>query len=256
MQMRRSRVAGGLRRIVALVALAAMAGLFVCPTAACFGAFGWLPRIQLVPAVAAGAALVLVGIAVSVALCGRLYCSTVCPLGILQDLFRNVVTFALFRCVAKRPLPRKLLIPPVVLRAIRLVFLLAFAASAFFGLFAFLAPYGIFGRAAASFADGTTTPVKVMALVQLALILLATLWRGRFWCNTVCPVGTFLGLFSRFAVFRVRIDRTKCINCNLCVRACPNGCIPADKGKLVDHSRCVSCFDCAGVCGKGALTWR
>ena len=254
--MRGGRVFCWLRRIVALAALAAMVGLFVCPTVACFGAFGWLPRIQLVPAVAAGSVFVLVGIAVSVALCGRLYCSVVCPLGIVQDLFRDVVTFAPLRRVAKRPLPRKLMIPPVVLRAIRIACLLAFATSAFFGLFVFLAPYGIFGRAAASFADGAVTPVKVMALVQLALILLATLWRGRFWCNTVCPVGTFLGLFSRFAVFRVRIDKAKCVNCNLCVRACPNGCIPEDMEKRVDHSRCVSCFACAGVCGKGALTWR
>ena len=250
------RIVGWLRRLVALVSLTAMTGLFVCPAVACFKALDWLPRIQLVPAVAAGFVLVLVGIAVSVALCGRLYCSTVCPLGILQDLFRDVVTLAPFRRAAKRPLPRKPLIPSAALRVVRLVFLLAFVTSAFFGLFAWLAPYGIFGRAAASFSDGTVTAVKALALGQVALILLATLWRGRFWCNTVCPVGTFLGLFSRFAVFRVRIDRAKCVNCNLCVRACPNGCIPPDREKKVDHSRCVSCLACAGVCGKGALTWR
>lgn len=81
-----------MRRVAALVALTAMVGLFVCPTVACFGAFGWLPRIQFVPAMAAGSLLVLVGIAISVALCGRLYCSVICPLGILQDLFRGIVT--------------------------------------------------------------------------------------------------------------------------------------------------------------------
>ena len=256
MHMRGGQVIRRLRRVVALAGLAAMAGLFVCPTGACFGAFGWLPRIQLVPAVAAGSFLVLAGIAVSVALCGRLYCSTVCPLGILQDLFRDVVTLAPFRRVAKRPLPREQKVPSSALWMIRLVFLVLFLASAFFGLFAFLAPYGIFGRAAAAFAGSTVTPVKVAVLGQLALILLATLWRGRFWCNTVCPVGTFLGFFSRFAVFRVRIDKAKCVNCNLCVRACPNGCISSGREKKVDHSRCVSCFDCAGVCGKGALAWR
>ena len=73
-------MAGLLRRLVAFVALAAMVGLFVCPPVARIGAFDWLPRIQLVPAVAAGSVFVLVCIAVSVALCGRLYCSTVCPL--------------------------------------------------------------------------------------------------------------------------------------------------------------------------------
>ena len=61
MHMRGGRVVSGVRRIVALAALAAMVGLFVCPTAACVSAFGWLPRIQLVPAVAAGSVFVLVG---------------------------------------------------------------------------------------------------------------------------------------------------------------------------------------------------
>ena len=243
-----------LRRIVAVVALTAMVGLFVWPSVACFKVFGWLPRIQLVPAVAAGSGLVLVGIAVSVALCGRLYCSTVCPLGILQDVFRAVVTMGeRWRISGSRPVRP---VERIVVGTVRIAVLLAFVASAFFGLFAWLAPYGIFGRAAVSAADFSVTPVKVAALVQLALILAATLWRGRFWCNTFCPVGTFLGLFSRFAVFRVRIDKAKCVNCNLCVRACPNGCIPPDREKRVNHSRCVSCFGCAGVCRKGALTWR
>ena len=251
--MRGGRAVCWLRRIAASVALAAMVALFVCPTAACLRAFGWLPRIQLVPAVAAGSVLVLAGIAVSVALCGRLYCSVVCPLGILQDIFRAVVTLGeRWRIPGSRPVRP---VERVVVGVVRIAVFLAFVASAFFGLFAWLAPYGIFGRAA-SVADFSLAPVKVAALAQLALILSATLWRGRLWCNTFCPVGTFLGLFSRFAFFRVRIDKAKCVNCNLCVRACPNGCISADREKQVDHSRCVSCFSCAGVCGKGALTWR
>lgn len=245
-----------LRRLAAAAVLLSMTGLFLWPAVFSFKFFGWLPRIQLVPAVAAGSAAILAVIAVSVVLCGRLYCSAVCPLGILQDLFRAAVTLSPLRKPAKRSLPRELKVPTAALWSIRLALLAIFLASLFFGLFALLAPYGIFGRAASAFADSDVTPVKVVALAQLAAILLATLWRGRFWCNTVCPVGTFLGLFSRFAVFRVRIDKEKCVNCNLCVRACANGCISADKEKRVDHSRCVTCMACAGVCGKGALTWR
>ena len=252
--MRVSRIVGWVRRLVALVSLTAMVGLFVCPTIAGLAAVGWLPRAQFVPAVAAGSVLVLAGIGVSVALCGRLYCSVVCPLGILQGIFRAAVTLGeRWRIPGSRPVRP---VERIVVGVVRIAVLLAFVASAFFGLFAWLAPYGIFGRAAMSFADGTATPVKVLARGQVALILFITLARGRFWCNAFCPVGTFLGLVSRFAVFRVRIDKAKCVNCNLCVRACPNGCIPEDKEKRVDHSRCVSCFACAGVCGKGALTWR
>ena len=212
-------------------------------------------RIQLVPAIGAGSVVVLLLIALSVALFGRLYCTVVCPLGILQGLFRFVATGAPFRKV--KPLPRPLAVSPRTLWAIRLGFLALFAASASFGLVAILAPYGIFGRTAMAFFGGVTMPLsfKVAIGVQMAFILLATLWRGRFWCNTVCPVGTFLGLFSRFARVRVRIDKAKCVNCNLCVRACQNGCISAGPDKTVDHSRCVTCFGCARACKKGALKW-
>ena len=215
-------------------------------------------KIQLVPAIGAGSVIVLVAIAASVALFGRLYCSVVCPLGILQWLFRYVVTLTPFRKVAKRPLPRPLAVSTKALWTIRLGFLALFVMSASFGLIAWLAPYGIFGRTAMAFFGDGEFPLlaKVLIAGQLAFILLATLWRSRFWCNTVCPVGTLLGLFSRFAIVRVRIDRSKCVNCNLCVRACQNGCISPDKDKTVDHSRCVTCFGCARVCKKGALTWR
>ncbi len=212
-------------------------------------------KIQLVPAIGAGAVVVLVAIAVSVALFGRLYCTVVCPLGILQWLFRFVFTGCGFR---RKPLPRPLAVSPRVLWTIRLGFLALFAASASFGLVAWLAPYGIFGRTALAFFGGVPFPAVLKAVigVQIAFILLMTFWRSRFWCNTVCPVGTFLGLFSRFAVFRVRIDKAKCVNCNQCVRACQNGCISPDKDKKIDHSRCVTCFGCARSCKKGALTWR
>ena len=215
-------------------------------------------KIQLVPAIGAGSVIVLVAIAASVALFGRLYCSVVCPLGILQWLFRYAVTLTPFRKVAKRPLPRPLAVSAKTLWTIRLGFLALFVVSASFGLVAWLAPYGIFGRTAMAFFGDGEFPLfaKVLIAGQLAFILLATLWRSRFWCNTVCPVGTLLGLFSRFAIIRVRIDRSKCVNCNLCVRACQNGCISPDKDKSVDHSRCVTCFGCARVCKKGALTWR
>ena len=225
--------------------------------------WSWLEswsRLQLVPAVGGGIAtlgvlIVLVG---SVICFGRIYCSVICPLGILQWLFRYVVTLTPFRKVAKRPLPRPLLVSTKTLWAIRLGFLALFLASFSFGIAAWLAPYGIFGRTAMAFFGDVEFPLPAKALIgaQMAFILLATLWRSRFWCNTVCPVGTLLGLFSRFAIARVRIDKSKCVNCNLCVRACQNGCISPDKDKTVDHSRCVTCFGCARVCKKGALTWR
>lgn len=224
--------------------------------------WGWLElwsKVQLVPAIAAGSVVVLLGLALSVALFGRLYCSVVCPLGILQWLFRFVLTGCGFR---RKSLPRPLAVSPRTLWTIRLFFLLLFVVSASFGLIAWLAPFGIFGRTVLAFfgqgrgLEGFPPVVKILIGAQIAFILLMTLWRSRFWCNTVCPVGTVLGLFSRFAFFRVRIDAAKCVGCNECARACQNGCISSGADKKIDYSRCVTCFGCARACRKGALTWR
>lgn len=54
----------------------------------------------------------------------------------------------------------------------------------------------------------------IAAVTFIALVALA--WRnGRTYCNTICPVGTTLGLFSRFSLFRPVIDSGKCKNCSL-----------------------------------------
>ena len=248
-----ARFVRGLRIVAAGASLLAMTALFAWPVTWIVRGCGWLPRIQLVPAVAAGSVLVLVGIAVSVALCGRLYCSVVCPLGIAQDLVRGLARLAGIRKTARLGTESR------GLRLFRRVVLALFVVGVPLGLTGLFEPYGIYGRFCVSaFARPVGLPLAVVVwgVAVCALILVASAVWPRAWCNVVCPVGTFLGLFAGRARFRVRIDRTKCVNCNLCVKACDKGCISSDKEKKVNHSRCVSCLACAGTCGKGALTWR
>jgi len=91
----------------------------------------------------------------------------------------------------------------------------------------------------------------VAAITFVGIGLLA--WRGgRTWCGTVCPVGTVLGFFSRFAMFRPIIDTEKCKHCHACEKKCKASCIDIDNLKI-DHSRCVDCFDCLESCKFGAL---
>lgn len=78
---------------------------------------------------------------------------------------------------------------------------------------------------------------------------------GRTYCNTICPVGTVLGVVSRWSLWRVRIDREACISCGLCERKCKASCIDS-KSKTVDNSRCVDCYNCLTSCHKGALSYR
>lgn len=240
-----------LRIVIAGAALVAMTLLFVMPSAAFCRYVGWLPRAQLVPAIMAGEAIALVAIAVSVALLGRAYCAVVCPLGIAQDLARW-----LFRVTRVARLVR--MVP--VSRTVRYVILGLFVVGVGFGFTGLIAPYGIFGRFLSLGVMRVGEPTALLVVWGIALfavVLLTTLLRARWWCGQVCPVGTFLGLFARFACFRVRIDSSKCVKCGLCAKICERGAIAQDgTGVEVDHSLCTTCFNCRGVCRKGALTWR
>jgi ferredoxin len=94
-----------------------------------------------------------------------------------------------------------------------------------------------------------------VAIVTLVVIFILAWRNGRTYCNTICPVGTVLGFFSRFAMFRPMIDNSKCVGCKLCGRRCKASCINYDNHKI-DYSRCVSCGDCIGNCNQGAIHYH
>ena len=95
-------------------------------------------------------------------------------------------------------------------------------------------------------------PTFLMALATFIIIAILAWRNGRTYCNTICPVGTVLGVLSRFAWLRPRIDTSKCNRCGLCARSCKAACIDA-KEHRIDYSRCVDCMDCIEACSKGAI---
>jgi ferredoxin len=242
-----------------------------------------LAGIQFVPSLVTlvtGAGVSVAGLLIIVITLGwgRIYCSTICPLGILQD-----IVFRLRRWFGRKPL---LLFSKPVTWLRQTVLWAALAALAAGGggfALALLDPYSNFGRIASDLfrppaiaannqlaglaekfgwlglyrvnlmwpAIGT---LALPALVLLAVTVLAS-WRGRLFCNTFCPVGTLLGVIASRAAFRIEIDPATCRKCASCVRVCKSQCIDLRAG-AIDFSRCVACYDCLDVCDDAGIRYR
>ena len=236
---------------------------------------GFLADIQFLPALLALNVGVVLGLVVLTLIVGRVYCSVICPLGILQDIasfFAGKVHKNRFAYKAPKPWLRwgsLGVFALLMVLGVHAVALLVAPYSAFGRMAANLfAPlYRLGNNAAAYLAERLDSyafysvdvwiksiPSFVIAMVSfVAIVVLA--WRGgRMWCNTICPVGTILGFLSRFAWFRPSIDTEKCVGCRMCEKQCKASCIHA-KTHTIDASRCVACMNCIGACHKGAIAW-
>lgn len=262
-----------LRILAALASVTLLTLLFLDFTGTLHAYLGWLARIQLLPALLAVNTGIIAALLVLTLLFGRVYCSVICPLGIFQD----AVAWA-----SKKLAKRRYNHTPALngLRYTLLgLFLLAFLAGAA-PFFALLEPYGAYGRMASNlfapiYQEGNnllsffakransyafydadvwikSTATFAVALVSFAVIGFLAWRNGRTYCNAVCPVGTALGLLSRFAWLRPAVDTSKCNGCRLCERRCKASCIDA-KAHQIDHSRCVACLNCVTACPQGAM---
>ncbi len=217
-------------------------------------------RMQILTALLSGVSVTLLFWALVTIIYGRLYCSTVCPLGTLMDCVSSTSRLVRRKSQAYRYRPPS--------RKTRLVFLLLtllFLLSGTTIIPTLLDPYSAYARMVKEFLaipfGKAEAPVR-FALATFAVAgvtavtVVAVSWKhGRLLCNTVCPICTVLGYGSRRPYFHFEIDPDRCINCGECERVCKSGCIKLPE-KTIDHSRCVVCFDCVTVCPNAAITYK
>ena len=262
-----------IRTILAAVVFVLITLLFLDFTGTLHCWLGWLAKIQFLPAVMALNVVVIVALVALTLVFGRIYCSVICPLGILQDILAR-----LRRKKNKYSYSREVrwLRYPVLV-----VFIIALVAGVGV-VFQLLAPYSSYGRIATmifqplwmlgnnvlgtiaeradSYAFYTvdvwmkSLPVFILALVTLVILFILA-WRGgRTYCNTICPVGTILSFLARFSLLKIHFDAEKCKNCSMCSKNCKAACIDY-KTHTVDASRCVVCGNCISSCKFGALRY-
>ncbi len=94
----------------------------------------------------------------------------------------------------------------------------------------------------------------VIFLLFLGIVAL-NLFRKRFWCRYVCPLGALLGTLALRPAFRLVTDTEACGGCNLCTVNCQGGALP---NKPNEHlpSECFVCWNCIPQCNKKAISFE
>ena len=267
------------RIILATIFFVGVTLLFLDFTGALHTWLGWMAKVQFLPAVLAVNFGVVAALVLLTLIFGRVYCSVICPLGIMQDIF------SWFRGRLRKKDRFRFTYSPARnwFRYILLVLFIIGLALGAHSVVLLIAPYSAYGRIAANLfapiyqwgnnllawiaerADSyafysvdvwiRSASTFVVAVVTLVVIGVLAWRNGRTWCNTVCPVGSILGVFSRYSMFAPVIDTEKCRDCGLCGKRCKASCINTKEHKI-DYSRCVVCMDCIDTCKDGAVKYR
>lgn len=252
----------GLRTIRIILAaaffVAAVMYLAVSPSASAFGRMA--ERAQIVPsAIATGMGAILFWL-IATFLLGRVYCSTVCPIGTYQDIILRI----------RRKIPR--LNKPYSYKpakntryhvlAIYIVCLVVGVTAVSYWLEPWHVMRNICTLANPTLAEQTWLTLGIgmatgiaSGIVSAILIAVCALFTGRGFCTDICPIGTILGSFHGYTLMHIEIDPDKCINCMKCEEICKSQCVKV-AGRLVDNSRCVRCFDCIDVCPNDAIRYQ
>ena len=265
-----------IRIILAGVFFTCITMLFLDFTGTLHTWLGWMAKIQFLPAVLALNFGVVAALVILTLLFGRVYCSVICPLGVMQD----IISWIHGKTKKKNRFRFSYSPAKNILRYGVLALFIAGLLLGAHSIAILIAPYSAYGRIAGnllaplyqwannffawiaeradSYAFYSTEvwlrslPTFIIAAVTFVIIFILAWRNGRTWCNTICPVGTVLGFLSRFSFFAPAIDTDKCRNCGLCGKQCKAACINM-KEHEIDLSRCVACMDCIDACKDGAI---
>ncbi|MCM1376977.1 MAG: 4Fe-4S binding protein [Clostridium sp.] len=191
---------------------------------------------------------------------GRVYCSTVCPVGTLQDI-------AIW--LRRKTRPQHSSFRFHTGHRWRYDILLGYLLCLLLGITTvcvLFEPWALLSNTAAAFNPhirltgwntlgiGVAVGSGVSAVILLGIICSAFFF-GRGFCTTICPIGTALGVFHERTLYHIEIDPDRCTSCLKCEDRCPSQCIKV-VSRYVDNSRCVRCFDCIKECEDDAIHFQ
>ncbi|MBQ9848634.1 MAG: 4Fe-4S binding protein [Clostridia bacterium] len=187
---------------------------------------------------------------------GRMICGWLCPFGLVQELLYKIKTPKL----KKGPITR-------ILSAFKyavLVFFVgivpimyAFRDTPLPAFCKYICPAGTLEGGIGLLANEVNEsyfsmlgPLFTWKFVLFISIAVASVFVFRMFCRFICPLGALYGFFNKISFFGVKVEKPKCINCNLCVNRCKMDI------KQVGDRECISCGECINVCPTKAIVWK
>lgn len=169
---------------------------------------------------------------------GRIFCSSLCPFGALQDFIAKF-TPSKWRVKVPNTLHRNSL---YIKYAILAFIILMAAMVPSLSVFQYFEPFGT-----VFFFSPSLTLWLILAAILVGCVLVE-----RFYCRYVCPLGAALAVISLISPWRIkRVEQ--CTLCKVCEHSCPTGAISKE---VIDFKECVRCDDCESKLIKLAGTCR
>ena len=187
---------------------------------------------------------------------GRLICGFLCPFGFLQELLYKIP-------VRKWKIPKKIDDRLRYLKYVILVVFVLLLPAFLHGTYGigdpwfckYICPAGTLegGIPLVSVNSGLRSMVGVLfswKILILILVLVASMHIYRPFCKYMCPLGAIYGLFNRFSIYQMQVEKDKCTHCGICEKTCL---MQVNVTENINSPECIRCGACKNVCPVHAI---
>ena len=187
---------------------------------------------------------------------GRLICGFLCPFGFLQELLYKIP-------VRKWRIPKKIDAKLRYLKYVILVVFVLLLPAFLHGTYGigdpwfckYICPAGTLegGIPLVSVNSGLRSMVGVLfswKILILILVLVASMHIYRPFCKYICPLGAIYGLFNRFSIYQMQVEKDKCTHCGICEKTCL---MQVNVTENINSPECIRCGACKNVCPVHAI---
>ena len=223
--------------------------------------FKYTKYVQIIPSILPTMLGIILFWLLTTLLFGRIYCSSICPIGTLFDIIIRLRKFI-------PQLNRKFYFKPIQKKQkyfILFTYILCLALSISI-IPAIIEPWNMFENIIStfSFSPQQESLIRlstgsllgfIIGFISFVIIVIYAALKGRDYCNEICPIGSLLGIATQKSLMHIEIDPDKCINCMDCETNCKASCIKVIS-RYVDNSRCVRCFNCISKCPNNAIRYQ